>query len=256
MYLFNGAMVSGLASSRTEASPDIAGKRDPLRSLRVTYYRQNPSALFMEHGTYYYLFGGEKPWDPEGSWIASDDRVRGGKSQSHLASGSNPKLVVYHGNLDITALGGAGFASRRSVDPLSWDLADYQGLSIGVQQGDAKKYTITLKDQILPRRPREQSTVSWEYDFEGQASEVVIPWHEFKPTYRGKPKPDAEPVDLRNVKRISIMCRSFFGEQEGAFRLELHHIAAVTSESIPQLPLSNSRTESPGPHLKVKEDRS
>ncbi|RYP19543.1 hypothetical protein DL765_003270 [Monosporascus sp. GIB2] len=128
---------------------------------------------------------------------------------SHLASGSNPGLVVYYGNLDITALGGAGFASQRSVDPLSWDLANYQGLSIGVQKGDAKKYTVALKDQISPRRPREQSTVSWEYDFEGQASEVVIPWQEFKPTYRGRPTPDAEPMDLRNVKRISIMCRRF-----------------------------------------------
>ncbi len=129
----------------------------------------------------------------------------------HLSSssGSSSNSVVFHGNLDITALGGAGFASQRSVDQLSWDMADYRGLCLGLREGDGKKYTITLRDRILPKRPdgRERSTVNWEYDFEGSGSEVVIPWHEFRPTYRGRPEPDAEPLDLRNVKRIGIMCR-------------------------------------------------
>lgn len=117
---------------------------------------------------------------------------------------------MFYGDLDITALGGAGFASQRSVDELSWDLAAYQGLSIGLRAGDAKKYTINLKDSVLPKGPdgRERSTISWEYDFEvSSASEIVIPWHEFQPTYRGKPKPDAEPLDTGSVKRIGIMCR-------------------------------------------------
>lgn len=128
----------------------------------------------------------------------------------HLAisPGSGSESVVFHGDLDITALGGAGFASQRSVQ-LSWDLAEYQGLSLRVGEGDSKKYTIVLKDHILPKRPdgRETSTISWEYNFEGSESETLIPWHELKPTYRGKPKPDAEPLNLSNVKRISIMCR-------------------------------------------------
>lgn len=117
--------------------------------------------------------------------------------------------MVFNGELDITALGGAGFASQRSVDQLSWNLADYQGLSLRVREGDAKKYTITLKDCVLPKLPdgREASTISWEYNFEGSKSEILIRWHEFKPTYRGKPKPDAEPLNLSDVKRIGIMCR-------------------------------------------------
>lgn len=117
--------------------------------------------------------------------------------------------MVFNGELDITALGGAGFASHRSVDQLSWNLADYQGLSLKVREGDAKKYTITLKDRVLPKRPdgREASTISWEYNFKGSESEILIRWHEFKPTYRGKPKPDAEPLNLSDVKRIGIMCR-------------------------------------------------
>ncbi|KAI0129585.1 CIA30 family protein [Xylariales sp. AK1849] len=172
------------------------------------------------------LFGGRKPWSPD-SWVSSDDRVRGGKSQSYLDCPSDSE-AVFRGQLDITTLGGAGFASQRTVDPESWDLASYDGLMLKVGKSDGKKYTLILKDEMLPKRPdgREQSTVSWEHDFVHHDAELFIPWNDFKPTYRGKSKPDAEPLDLENIKRISIMMRSFFGEQEGPFRLEISSIAA------------------------------
>lgn len=102
-----------------------------------------------------------------------------------------------------------------------WDVSAYDALMLDVARADSRKYTLTLKDEVLPRRPdgRDQSTVSWEYDFvvradggddgstAGGSTRVVIPFGEFKPTYRGKPKPDAEPLDLKNVKRISFMMR-------------------------------------------------
>ncbi|KAI0408419.1 NADH:ubiquinone oxidoreductase intermediate-associated protein 30 [Xylaria palmicola] len=180
----------------------------------------------------YYLFGGDKPWLAE-AWVAADDRVRGGRSQSYLDYPTGPRETVrFHGDLDITTLGGAGFASQRSPDPQRWDLSGFQGLRLAVKDGDGKMYTLIVKDEILPRRPdgREQSTVSWEYDFTGDEAELDIPWRELKPTYRGKPKPDAKPLDLANIKRMSIMMRSFFGEQEGPFALELRYIAAAAFE--------------------------
>lgn len=127
----------------------------------------------------------------------------------------------FSGRLDITALGGAGFASQRTADGVpGWDLSGYDALVLDVARADDRRYTLTLKDEVLPRRPdgRDQSTVSWEYDFVVRAdaadvgstagsTRVVIPFGEFKPTYRGKPKPDAEPLNLKNVKRISFMMR-------------------------------------------------
>lgn len=124
----------------------------------------------------------------------------------------------FSGHLDITALGGAGFASQRTADDVpGWDVSGYDVLVLDVARADARKYTLNLKDEVLPRRPdgRDQSTVSWEYDFvvgDGEGStagstRVVIPFGDFKPTYRGKPKPDAKPLDLKNVKRISFMMR-------------------------------------------------
>ncbi|KAI1132792.1 CIA30-domain-containing protein [Nemania abortiva] len=182
-----------------------------------------------------YLFGGDKPWLAE-SWVASDDRVRGGKSQSYLDYKPGSKGTVrFHGELDITALGGAGFASQRSPDSQPWDLSDFEGLHLAIGDGDGKKYTLIVKDEILPKRPdgREQSTVSWEYDFIGKETQLDIPWHDLKPTYRGKPEPDAKPLDLANIRRVSIMMRSFFGEQEGAFDLELENIAAAVFQEQP-----------------------
>lgn len=75
-----------------------------------------------------------------------------------------------------------------------------------------------LKDaDALPKRPdgREQSTVSWEFDFEvdgqgraaGGKDVVVMPFAEFKATYRGKPKEDADPLDLSRITRVSFMMR-------------------------------------------------
>ncbi|KAI8631075.1 CIA30-domain-containing protein [Xylariaceae sp. FL1651] len=204
-------------------------------------------------GRHIYLFGGDKPWSFE-SWVASDDRVRGGKSQSYLDGASEPPGTVrFHGELDITALGGAGFASQRSPDTQHWDLKSFRGLRLAITKGDGKKYTLIVKDEVLPKRPdgREQSTVSWEYDFTGHEIELDIPWENFKPTYRGKPKLDAKPLDLTNVTRISIMMRSFFGEQEGPFDLGLQYIAAVMSEE--QARVSDSDTlakvDSPSPNL-------
>lgn len=144
--------------------------------------------------------------------------MRGGKSQSYLDYVSESRESVrFHGTLDITALGGAGFASQRSPDSQHWDLSSFDGLRLRIRNGNGdeekekKKYTLILKDEILPKRPdgREQSSTSWEFDFAGSGTDLDVPWRELKPTYRGKPEPDAKPLDLTSIKRISIMMRRF-----------------------------------------------
>jgi len=113
-------------------------------------------------------------------------------------------------------------------------------LLLDIVKTDGKKYTLTLKDEILPKRAdgREQSTVSWEYVIGASEpgplvdKKIFIPWKALKPTYRGREKPDAEPLDLTNVKRVSLLMRSFFGEQEGAFEMCVRSIAAVKGEEL------------------------
>ncbi|KAF2202728.1 NADH:ubiquinone oxidoreductase complex I intermediate-associated protein 30 [Delitschia confertaspora ATCC 74209] len=203
------------------------------------------------------LFGGEKGWKPA-EWTASDDRVRGGKSQSFLDCQGT--IALFRGHLDIHTLGGAGFASQRTVAESSvWDLSNYSGIQITIlpvpptgEKRQPNKYTFILKDELLERNPdnaREQATVSYEYDFvvdegeEGVGKErvvVCIPWGKLKATYRGKEKKDARELDVRRIRRFSIMMRSFFGEQEGGFSLTIENIKALKlSEDLEKGLLSN-----------------
>lgn len=192
-----------------------------------------------------------RAWHEE-EWTSSDDRVRGGKSCSALSCSPGSLVARFHGNLDITALGGAGFASQRTTDmirhndngdgkkghkhhkhhqhhqdhdrdgdddddenPKTWDLSNYDGLELVINKADTKTYTLTLKNDILPRRPdgREQSTLSWEYDFQADSPNkpcrIFVHWDEFRPTYRGKEIPDAEPLDLKRIRRFGIMVRRY-----------------------------------------------
>ncbi|KAF2208859.1 hypothetical protein CERZMDRAFT_18452, partial [Cercospora zeae-maydis SCOH1-5] len=183
------------------------------------------------------LFGGDHGWHAS-DWVASDDRVRGGKSVSYLDCTNT--TGTFRGTLDIKTLGGAGFASQRTTgDDREWDLSEYAGIQLYITTGDKKRYTFNLKDELLPQDPdtgREQSSISYECDFElppltvpGHAHDktVFIPWSSFNATYRGRPKTDAKPLDLKKIKRFSIMMRSFFGTQEGDFSISIRSISAL-----------------------------
>jgi len=154
-------------------------------------------------------------WSPL-EWTSSDDRVRGGSSQSYIDASPLSPIAVFYGNLDTKTLGGAGFASQRTTTSSTWDLSNYDGILLDIEKTDGKKYTLILKDEILPKSPngREQSTISWEYDFgteeltkHGQGGEIFVPWEELVPTYRGREKKDVEPLNLKKVRRFSIMMR-------------------------------------------------
>jgi len=213
-----------------------------------------------------FLFGGDQAWSPL-DWIASDDRVRGGKSFSELTCFPFSTSAEFHGNLDIETLGGAGFASQRTTgEDRRWDLSRYEGLWLHVEKSDGKMYTLILKDELLPKSPdgREQSTVSWEYDFKietdkenaedrGKGKKIFAKWDEFKPTYRGKEKQGAKPLDLKSVKRISLMMRSFFGTQQGEFSLKIISISATQKPSdfdSPDLKLSERYQDDPNEKVK------
>ncbi|KAF7553172.1 hypothetical protein G7Z17_g3835 [Cylindrodendrum hubeiense] len=181
-----------------------------------------------------YLFGGDSPWDAA-TWTSSDDRVRGGSSISYLTV-TDPERARFHGHLDTTTLGGAGFASQRTVGVLALDLSEYAGLVLCLGGGaSGHKYTLTLKDTIPGDRGdgRDQAGLSWETDFEApkEGGDIQLPWDKFRATYRGRDKPDAEPLDLTSIKRVSFMMRSFFGTQDGDFELVIHAIAAKKSFS-------------------------
>ena len=155
--------------------------------------------------------------------------------------------ACFHGNLDIKTLGGAGFASQRTTgDDRSWDLSTYDGIHLDVGKDDGKRYTFVLKDEILPLMDdgREQSTISYEYDFSASGNySVFIPWTELKPTYRGKEKEDAPPLNTKSIKRWSFMMRSFFGSQEGDFSVEIKSVKAVSQSEDLEAGLTSEKSD-------------
>ncbi|KAJ4266331.1 hypothetical protein NW762_004315 [Fusarium torreyae] len=180
-----------------------------------------------------YLYGGDKPWD-NNLWTASDDRVRGGSSISRLTV-SSPTQAIYHGHLDTKTLGGAGFASQRTKGDLALDLSHTAGLQLVLGTGSSDhKFTLNVKDTIPGKRKdgRDEAGVSWEVDFEAprEGGVLVKRWDEFKATYRGRDVKDPEPLKVDDIKRISLMTRSFFDKQDGDFKLVVNSIAAVKKD--------------------------
>ncbi|BFZ62966.1 hypothetical protein YB2330_004078 [Saitoella coloradoensis] len=183
------------------------------------------------------LFGPPRAWRTE-EWTASDDRVRGGSSQSYLEPSSDLTKATFRGHLDTQTLGGAGFASQRTTSTdKTWDASPYDGIELILARGDGKRYTLVIKTDLPAKRPdgRDESTVSYEYTFLAHDSKeeqvIFIPWDAFKPYYRGKPKGDAANLDLKAIKRWSFMCRSFFAEQEGDFEIVIKTVQAVLNSS-------------------------
>lgn len=221
------------------------------------------------------LFGGSKPWD-QAEWTAQDDRLRGGTSISHLtihpisgsaaSPGSPSAIATFHGNLDTKTLGGAGFASQRTVgDDRRWDLSDYNGIEVSVlippsnadliELGDElvpapikeRIYTIVVKDCIIRGEPDAGREISWEWNFKPSVGKEEVEeaghdhkekgptkqhfkasWEDFKAFYRGRPVDEEKKLDAGKIKRFSIMIRSFFQEQQdGDFSVSLISISAV-----------------------------
>lgn len=172
------------------------------------------------------------PWN-ESLWVTSDDSVRGGISQSNLeivapGTSENPfdePIAKFYGTLDYATLGGAGFASQRTVD--DWpglDLSSYDSLILEIPFSDGKTYSLNVKDTVLPLTAdgREQSTTSWEYDFQpaatalgneteptgtGNPERAVVLFSDLVPTYRGSVVNNSTPLNLTGIKRVNIMIR-------------------------------------------------
>ncbi|PWY72630.1 CIA30 family protein [Aspergillus eucalypticola CBS 122712] len=181
-----------------------------------------------------FFFGGPQRWSSV-DWTSSDDRVRGGSSQSYLSINDDTNTATFHGNLDIKTLGGAGFASQHTASTTElWDLSSYAGLELSVPKSDGHTYTLNLRDELQDPRPdgRQRSGLVWEAKFKvekGQTN-VKLGWREFRPTYRGREVHMGRPLILAGVKQFGIMIRSFFGEQEGDFELEIEWIRGIKKE--------------------------
>lgn len=147
-------------------------------------------------------------------------------------------------------------------------MTHYDGIEIELGSGDGKLYTLVLKDEV-PRQEegseQEKSGVSWEARMKAPLSssssssfsststsndkshnsidktstilpgtKIFIPWSDFKPTYRGKEIEDGDGekriLKKEAVTRIGFMMRSYFGQQEGDFEVEIRAVVVRVKE--------------------------
>ncbi|GAA5879618.1 hypothetical protein JCM8547_003549 [Rhodosporidiobolus lusitaniae] len=107
---------------------------------------------------------------------------------------------------------------RESVVVYEWELnvKEFEEVRVGGKRGDGRKKEED-EEKLLSGKEKEAVT-------------VLARWGKFKPHYRGKEKPDAEPLDPSSIYELSFMCRSNFGDQAGDFSLDIVSLAEAPKE--------------------------
>jgi NADH dehydrogenase [ubiquinone] 1 alpha subcomplex assembly factor 1 len=164
-------------------------------------------------------------------WSIVNDGVMGGVSSSRVsalaggaqAAGAQPGGaqaaggVRFEGELRLENNG--GFASMRRA--ATWP-ADARGVALRVR-GDGNRYRLTVytRDAASGR--------AWPFSYyatfatEADAvTEVAVPWHDLRATFRGRAVPDAPPVRAADVIGLGVMItKDGHRDGQGAFALDL-----------------------------------
>jgi NADH dehydrogenase [ubiquinone] 1 alpha subcomplex assembly factor 1 len=162
-------------------------------------------------------------------WIAVDDRVMGGASQSRVVFAGGE--TSFEGTLIVE---GGGFASAR----LGPDLQLQPGVEVLVLEASSDGrlgYKLTLTSAATP------SGVSYQFTLPRLGDErqrVTMPLDQFKPSYRGRAVPDAPPLRASDVRGMGLMLSRYeegggTGKQPiapGDFWLRLRRLEATESE--------------------------
>lgn len=167
------------------------------------------------------LFGADAPGS-ELAFSAIDDRVMGGVSRSRMEV-SRAGTLVFEGHVSLDS--GGGFASVRSA-PLAASLAGTSALRL-LARGDGQRYKVNLRTDESPDGVQYQAVfvapgARWR--------EVVLPYTDFVPVFRGRRVAGAPPLAADAIRTIGFVIAD---RQAGAFRLEIGRIAATDGSRPP-----------------------
>jgi NADH dehydrogenase [ubiquinone] 1 alpha subcomplex assembly factor 1 len=167
-----------------------------------------------------------------GAWTAVDDRIMGGSSRSRVVYDDG--VTAFEGVLVET---GGGFASARYGRPLS--LTNVEVLQLKVRITDGREgYKVTLAGDHAPRVSY-QCLIPANVSERGATdedgfTELELPLSSFKPSFQGRPAPDAPPLRDAQLCSLGLMLSQFAaggGEvadaskcAPGEFRLELKRL--------------------------------
>ena len=143
-------------------------------------------------------------------WQAVNDGVMGGVSTGRMVAGNDG--LRFEGDLSLENNG--GFASVRRL--LAEDLAGSTRVRLQVR-GDGRDY------QFRIRQDNGFDGVAWRHVFSTNESwqTVELPFEDFEPVFRGRPVPQAGPVDASRIRQIGFLIAD---KNPGPFELEIRAI--------------------------------
>jgi len=151
------------------------------------------------------------------SWIPIDDVVMGGVSHSILEY-IGASTGAFSGIVSLKNSG--GFASVRTMTSL-YDLGRYKGVILRVR-GDGKQYKMNLKNEAILDGVQYQAGFA---PLQSAWSEVMIPFSEFLPMFRGSRALLSHSFDTTSIHGFGFLISD---KQEGAFRMEIDWISAYS----------------------------
>lgn len=149
--------------------------------------------------------------DEAEAWPSIDDAVMGGLSSSGMSVDEG--FARFQGTVSFDNNG--GFASVRSRPNLR-DLSTFDGLILRVR-GDGKSYGFRIRtnasfDGVSYQAPLTPPAGEW--------TDIVIPFSDFSPVWRGRTVPGHPPLDPAVVTTMGIIV----SRQEGPFQLDIANI--------------------------------
>ena len=151
--------------------------------------------------------------DKSGRWMVVNDNVMGGVSRSNVKLHSDGYLLF---DGEVSTNYGGGFASVRT-DYKNWEIEKYEGFILRVK-GDGKTYQFRCRlgnniNQIAYRHYFQADNEDWQ--------EILLPFKEFLPTYRGRVLTNIPQLDPKEIKQFGFMISD---KQVGKFNLKIDWI--------------------------------
>ena len=151
--------------------------------------------------------------DKSGRWMVVNDDVMGGVSRSNVKLHSDGHLLF---DGEVSTNYGGGFASVRT-DYKNWKIEKYEGFILRVK-GDGKTYQFRCRqgnniNQIAYRHYFQADNEDWQ--------EIILPFKEFLPTYRGRVLSNIPKLDPKEIKQFGFMISD---KQVGKFHLKIDWI--------------------------------
>lgn len=161
-------------------------------------------------------------------WMAVDDRIMGGASQSRVVFADG--ATSFEGNLIVE---GGGFASVRFGPALELGARD-EVLVLEASSDGRLGYKVTLTSAVASPGVSYQFTLP---QLDDEPERLSLPLEQFKPSFRGQAAPDAPPLRATDVRGLGLMLSRYEGGggegkqsiEPGAFRLRLHRLEAEES---------------------------